>query len=95
MAIHDAKDGLAKSLKDAAFYRADALYEFAAEIEGGSFDADSPPTSQEPVAWRIRPTSADPEEWQLRTAGAGLDFLGRSGWECQPLFAGPQTPGAA
>lgn len=33
MAIHDAKDGQAQSLKDAAFYRADALYEFAAHIE--------------------------------------------------------------
>lgn len=42
MVIHDAKDGTAQSLKDAAFYRADALYEFADHIEDGNFDAVRP-----------------------------------------------------
>lgn len=46
MAIHDQRTDLARSQRDAAFYRADALYEFAAHIEDGNFDAarPSPPT---------------------------------------------------
>lgn len=39
MVEHDTRTDLAQSMRDAAFYRADALYEFAAHIEDGNFDA--------------------------------------------------------
>lgn len=43
MAIHDHGHGImANSLRDAAFYRADALYEVAAAIEDGRFDPERP-----------------------------------------------------
>lgn len=42
MVEHDTRTDLAQSLRDAAFYRADALYEFAAHIEDGNFDAVRP-----------------------------------------------------
>ena len=51
MEIHDKRTDLAQSLRAAAFYRADALYEFAAHIEDGFFDAarpaQPPPTETE------------------------------------------------
>lgn len=40
----------------------------------------------EPVAWRVRVKSDDPEEWFLLPAGGGADYLGREGYECQPLY---------
>ncbi|WP_435170739.1 hypothetical protein [Falsirhodobacter sp. 1013] len=48
----------------------------------------------EPVAWRVRVKSDDPEEWSLLPAGGGADYLNRTGYECQPLYASP-PPSAA
>lgn len=49
MVEHDTRTDLAQSVRDAAFYRADALYEFAAHIEDGNFDAVRPADGAEAV----------------------------------------------
>lgn len=46
----------------------------------------------EPVAWRVRVKEDDPEEWSLMPAGAGADYLGRDGFEVQPLYTSPPSP---
>lgn len=48
----------------------------------------------EPVAWRVRVASDDPEEWTLLPAGGGADYVGRKGYEVQPLYAAPPPPAA-
>lgn len=63
-----------------------------AEREFAMRDIGAAPAG-EPVAWRVRVASPDPEEWVLLPAGGGADYVGRRGYEVQPLY--PAPPDAA
>lgn len=75
------------------------VYPISAEIVAmvashGHSDLRAQPPAREdaqPVAsaYRVRPERDDPEEWALMHPERAFDYLGRSGWETQPLYTHP------